>query len=240
MPKALHGAIIAIIIVAIMFSALILILKYNEKGETNMPFNVSKISIISSANAEDIEDNKNTWNKSVGQDNDIYIYIEKNENYKKTETIDKIILNNFSILEKPKKGELFIYRPSENEKSIFENIDNYKINEVIFIGDQATNLKNLKISNQGGMIALRISNQNIGRFISNDKEIKHKDLLSKINILEEDIKAKISFNFNMILSSGKKFDAQILLDLPAGDIIEDGQSSKEIKDLKLVFKRTEN
>lgn len=240
MPKALHIAIITIIIVVIIFTALMLILKYDEKGESNMPFNVSKISIISTADAEDLKDTKNTWNKSVGEDNDIYIYISKNENYQKKEIIEKIILNDFNIVERPQKGELFIYKPSENEKLIFENKNEYKSDEIIFKGEQSTNLKKMQISNQGGMIAFRISNQNIGRFVSNEKEIKHNDLLNKINITEESIKAKVTFNLSIVLTGGRIFKAPVTINLPAEDTIETGQSSKELTDLKLVFKRIEN
>ena len=73
MPKALHISIIALIIVAIGFTAVMLILRYDEKGEENMPFDIAKISIISSINGQDVEDDDNLWNKSVGQDNDIYL-----------------------------------------------------------------------------------------------------------------------------------------------------------------------
>ena len=38
MPKALHIAIIFLIIIAIGFTAVMLILRYDEKGEENMPF----------------------------------------------------------------------------------------------------------------------------------------------------------------------------------------------------------
>ena len=59
MPKALHISIIVLIIVAIVFTAIMLILRYDEKGEENMPFDISKISVISSINAQDMEDDKN-------------------------------------------------------------------------------------------------------------------------------------------------------------------------------------
>ena len=191
MQKALHVAIIAVIIVAIGFTALMLFLKYQVNGETNMPFVVSKISIISTANSEDIKDNKNTWNKAVGEDNDIYIYIDKNENYKKTDTIKEILIDNISIVKEPLKGQVYIYKPSNNKNAIFENKEEYKSNEIVFTGEQETEIKELKISNQGGIIAFRVSNQNIGKFISNEKEIKHEDLLNKINITEDEIKMKI-------------------------------------------------
>ena len=146
MPKALHISIIVLILVAIGFTAIMLILRYDEKGEENMPFDISKISIISSINAEDIEDNKNLWNKSVGEDNDIYIYIEKNKNYHKTEAIEKIVLNNFIINQSPQKGEITIYKPSNNEKELFENVPEYNSEEIIFTGEQLTKIKELKIA----------------------------------------------------------------------------------------------
>lgn len=237
MQKALHVAIIAVIIVAIGFTALMLFLKYQVNGETNMPFVVSKISIISTANSEDIKDNKNTWNKAVGEDNDIYIYIDKNENYKKTDTIKEILIDNISIVKEPLKGQVYIYKPSNNKNAIFENKEEYKSNEIVFTGEQETEIKELKISNQGGIIAFRVSNQNIGKFISNEKEIKHEDLLNKINITEDEIKMKIYFNITMSLSSGKKFKSEVTLDLPVEDTIETGKSSKEITDYKFIFKR---
>lgn len=240
MPKALHISIIALIIVAIGFTAVMLILRYDEKGEENMPFDISKISIISSINGQDVEDDDNLWNKSVGQDNDIYIYIEKNDNYKKTETIEKIVLNNFKISQKPQKGELTIYKPSNNEKELFENINENKAEEIIFTGEQLTKIKELKISNQGGIVAFRLANQNIGKYVSNDNEIDYKDLLKKINIKEEDIKANISFDVNIVLADSKQFKSTIDLELPAEGIVESGKSSIEFMGKDFVFKRIEN
>ena len=240
MPKALHISIIILILVAIGFTAMMLILRYDEKGEENMPFDISKISIISSINGQDIEDNNNLWNKSVGQDNDIYIYIEKNKNYNKTETIEKIVLNNFKISNNPKKGQLSIYKPSNNEKELFENIDQYKSDEIVFTGEQLTKIKELKISNQGGIVAFRLANQNLGSFVSNDKEIDYKDLLKKINILEQDIKVNVSFDVTIVLSEDKQFKSTIELDLPIEGIVETGKSSKEILGKDFVFKRAEN
>lgn len=241
MKKALHISIISVIIVAIIFTALMIILKYDEKGETNMPFDVSKISIISTVDAQDLQDGKNTWNKSIGQDNDIYIYIDKNENYKKTETIEKIEIDNFQINEKPQKGKISIYKPSSNEKVIFENTNEYKVDEITFLGEQSTNMKKLQISNQGGIIQFRVANEDLGNFVSSGEQvIEYKDLLKKINITEEELKTKISFDMNIILGEGKQFKATINLEIPAENIVETGKSSKEMTDLDIVFKRVEN
>ena len=240
MPKALHVSIIVLIIVAIIFSAIMLILRYDEKGEENMPFDVSKISIISSINGQDIEDSNHLWNKAVGQDNDIHLYIEKNKNYKETETIDKVVLNNFVISESPKKGTILFFQPSNNEKEFFENIDKYKTEEIIYTGAQLTNWKELKISNQGGLIAFRVANQNLGTYVSNEKEIDYKNLLKKINIKEEDIKLKMSFDVSIVLTGEKQYKTTVDIELPAKGIVETGKEGIEINGKDLVFKRVEN
>ena len=240
MPKALHISIIVLIIVAIVFTAIMLILRYDEKGEENMPFDISKISVISSINAQDLEDDKNLWNKSVGQDNDIYIYIEKNKNYKKTETIEKINLDNFKIEKKQQKKQIVNYRKWNNEKEIFENTDEYKSEEITFTGEQLTKIQELKISNQGGIIAIRIANQNLGNYVSNDEEIDYKDLLKKINVAEEEIKTNISFDVTIKLTESKQFKTNINVDLPVEGVIENGKSSKEMEGKDFVFKRVEN
>ena len=240
MKKALHVAIISVIIVAIAFTALMIFLNYDKNGETNMPFNISKISIISTTDAEDVEDKGNRWNKIVELDNDVYIYIEKNKDYKKTEAIKEIVINNFKIIKAPKVGEIATYRPSTNEKEIFENIEEYKTEEIVFSGDQKTNIQNLKISNQGGQIAFRCANQNLGNFISNEEEINYNDLLKKTNINYEEVESEISFDINIVLENGKKFKSTIQIQMPEENIIKDGKSSKEISGKEFVFKRIEN
>lgn len=239
MPKALHIAIIFLIIIAIGFTAVMLILRYDEKGEENMPFDISKISVISSINGQDVKDKENLWNKAVGQDNDVYIYIEKNNNYIKTEAIEKIILNNFKIDSTPKKGEISFYKPSNNEKELFENTDESKVEEIVFSGEQSTKLQELKISNQGGIVAFRIANKNLGNYVSNEKEIDYNNLLKKINITDEQIKTNISFDTTIVLAEGRSFKTTINLELPVEGVIENGKSSKEINGKDFVFKMVE-
>lgn len=239
MPKALHIAIIFLIIIAIGFTAVMLILRYDEKGEENMPFDISKISVISSINGQDVKDKENLWNKAVGQDNDVYIYIEKNNNYIKTEAIEKIILNNFKIDSTPRKGEISFYKPSNNEKELFENTDESKVEEIVFSGEQSTKLQELKISNQGGIVAFRIANKNLGNYVSNEKEIDYNNLLRKINITYEQIKTNISFDTTIVLAEGRSFKTTINLELPVEGVIENGKSSKEINGKDFVFKMVE-
>ena len=240
MKKAIYVAIIAVIIVAIAFTALMLILKYDEKGEENMPFNITKISLISTTDASHVEDKKNLWHKSVEQDNDIYIYVEKNKEYQKTETIKSIKIDNFKIIEKPKKGEISIYKPSNNEKQIFENKEEYKTEQIIVNGTQKTEIQAENISNQGGIIAFRIANQKLGNYISNEKEINYDELLKKIKITYEEIKSKISFDLTIQLENEKQFKTTVELDIPLEKVIQQGKDSKEIENPNCIFKRIEN
>lgn len=239
--KILHICIIITIIVAIAFAALILILQYDENGETNMPFEISKITIISTTDAQDVEDDENLWNELVSQNNDIYIDIKKNDDYRETQIIDNVVINNFNIVNEPAKGEITIYRPSTSELQTFENTEEYLTNEIIVTGEQATNIQNLQISNQGGRIAFRCSNNNLGSYVSNDgDELDYSKLLEKIGITNEDLKAKVSFDIEILLTNGKGFKTTVELDLPVDGVVSTGKSSTEITDLNVVFKRVEN
>lgn len=237
--KIFNLCIIIVIIVFIFFTALILVLKYKENGETNMPFRLSKISVISTVDGKDMEDDSNRWNLNVIQNNDIYLYFSKNENYKKTETIKNITINNIQI-ESPKTGEISIYRPSQNENAITKNIDENIASEIVYVGDKQTNIRELKVSNQGGIIAFRCANNNIGTFISNDEEVlEYKNLLTKLNVNEEDLKTRICFDIIIELNSGVKFKAESVEAIfPVDGIKEKGTTSMEITDIDaIIFKR---
>lgn len=240
--KIFNLCIIIVIIVAIVFTAFVMVLRYRENGETNMPFNLSKISIISTIDGKDIEDSENRWNLRVTQNNDIYIYINKNEDYKKTETIKNITINNFQI-EEPKIGEITIYKPAQNENAITKNSEENIASEIIFTGGKETNIRDLKISNQGGIIAFRFANNDVGTFISNDEEfLDYKNLLTKLNIDENNLQAKICFDITIELNSGKKYRAEsVEAKIPVEGIKEQGTTSTELTDLDaIIFKRIEN
>lgn len=237
--KIFNLCMIFVIIIFIFFAALILVLRYRENGETNMPFILSKVSIISTIDGKDMEDNDNRWNLKVCQNNDIYLYISKNDTYKKTETIKKIIINNMQI-ENPRIGEITIYKPSKNENAITKNIDDNVANEIIFMGEKETNIRELKVSNQGGIIAFRCANNNVGNFISNDEEsIEYKDLLTKLNINEDDLKVRICFDIIIELNSGVRYKAESVEAIfPVDGIKEKGTTSVELTDLDaIIFKR---
>ncbi len=241
--RIFHICIICVIIVVIVFIAVMFILNYNVKGETNMPFQVQKISVISSTDGQNVENSEYKWNKNIMVNNDIYIYVEKNEQYKKKETISSVKIDNFNIIKKPQIGEIKIYKQTANDKLLFENIDDYVVNELEFIGSNTTDTKKLQISNQGGVLNFRCGLNNIGTYLSNDDtEINYDYLLKKLNIDETSINAEVAFDITITLDSGKVFKAEnIILKVPNDSIVENGRVGKEYSVLEeIVFKRIEN
>lgn len=240
--KIFHICMFIIIIAIIFFIVGIIMLRYHVEGERDMPFEISNIKIISSVEGVDQEDKENKWNVSINQNNDIYIYVEKNQDYKDTEVIENIIIDNFLITRKNEIGTSKIYMPSNNLTRIFENTEDFNTQSIKFNGDLEQNIKELKISNQGGLLIFRVSNDNVGTYISNeDGEIKHNELLKKINLKESDFEEEVSFDITINLSYKKSYKANIKLNITPSDFSADGSSYQEINDLSnIVFKRVEN
>ena len=240
--KIFHIIAIILIVFVILCIAGILILRYQVEGESNMPFKITKISIVESVEGKESEGAVEKWNLNVNQNNDIYVYIEKNANYGKTEIIDEIEINTINISKQNEKGELKLYKPVEDEKRMFINSAENEITEITYKGELESNIKQQKISNQGGIIAFRYAINNISQYISEiDEQINHSQLLKLTNITQEDLQTKLSFNIIIKLTSGKKYQATINLDVPTDEIIEKGTVGKEITELDdIVFKRIEN
>ena len=238
--KQFHIIMLLFIIFAILFVVGIISLKYNVEGEGNLPFYISKISIISNVEGTDVEDNTNKWNLQVNQNNDIYLYIKKNDDYKDTEIIENVKLNNFNIEQNSKIGEIKLLKPDSNVESvIFKNITENEVDNIEYIGDMDSSIKEMKISNQGGLVVFRYAINNIGNYISNDDEqINHSELLKKLNVNNEDLKFKVSFDIYITLDGGKVYKSNIELELPVNDVVNQGTQSMEYTDLEnIVFKR---
>lgn len=239
--KQFHIFMVIFIIFIIISIFGLISLKYNVEGEVNLPFYLSKISVISSVEGiDDKSDSENKWNLNVNQNNDIYLYIKKNDNYKDTEIIKSIRLDNFNIENNTKVGNIMLLKPDSTVDSvIFKNTTENEVNSIEFMGSIDSSIKDLKISNQGGLVIFRYAINNIGNYISNeDQEINHKDLLKKLNINNEDLKFKVSFDIYIDLNSGKSYKSATRLELPVDDIVNEGIQSVEYTDLKdIVFKR---
>ena len=88
------------ITISILFAVMMYLLTYHEEGEANIPFKISKIVVVSSTdgvqnNAQQV--NGAQWAIDVNQNNDIYLYIDKNKNYGKTELIENVKNSYFNI-----------------------------------------------------------------------------------------------------------------------------------------------
>ena len=240
--KIFHIIMIIGMIFVILCVAGILILRYQVEGESNMPFKITKISIVETVEGNAIQGATEKWNLNVNQNNDIYVYIEKNSSYGKTEIIEEVEINNIIIDKQKEKGELNLYKPVVDEKRMFINATENEITQITYKGEIESNIKEQKISNQGGIIAFRYGINNLSQYVSeNDEQIDHSQLLKLTNITKEDLQTKLSFNIIIKLTSGKKYQATINLDLPTDEIIEKGTIGKEITELDgIIFKRIEN
>ena len=169
-------------------------------------------------------------------------YIEKNQNYDKQEAIKAITIDNINVQKDEEKGSIKFYKPNISENgTIFSNIEENLIQSIEYEGAMESDIKNLKISNQGGKVVFRYANDNIAEYVSNDEEINHSELLKKSNITEENLKAKLTFDFTIKTEAGKEYKANISLSMPVGSVIDNGTASNEITDMSnVIFKRTKN
>lgn len=240
--RIFHSVIIAVIIVAILCIGGMFILRYQVEGEANMPFKISKISIIESVEGTESEGAGEKWNFNVDENNDIYIYLEKNSSYGKTEIIESVDVKNINATKTNEAGNIKFYSPVSNEKRMFINSEENEITEITYKGDLESNIKEQKISNQGGIIAFRYAINNISQYISQDAEqIDHSQLLKLTNITQEDLQTTLTFDIIISLTSGKKYQAPISIDIPIDEIIEKGTVGIDKTDLNnIIFKRIEN
>lgn len=230
---------IAVIVLAIIITGIIT-MKYYVEGETNMPFTLSKITVVSTAEGVQNDGALEKWNLSIFQNNDVYFSIEKNENNKEEEIIESISIENIQITKAPSIGEIKTYMPNSLDGRLFSYAQEYVLpeNKLTFKGATKSNSKTLEIGNQGGTAVIRFSNTGIGNYISDeDEEIKHDgSLLYKTDATMESLRFEINFDFVIYLKN-KSYVSNISLSLPCGEnLLEEGTCSKEITE-GFVFKR---
>ena len=217
-------------------------IKYHVEGEKNIPFKITKFMVVSSAQTQELELNDKLYQANIIQNNDIYIAIEKNENYKKQDAIRKIIFNNFSITNQENIGSMKIYRTSLEDMK-YSYIEKYEIADSLeFVGDLNTNLKmeNMTVSNQGGLLEFSIVLDDLGKITYTENENIASDgtLIKRLNLDINDIKKMVSFDMIIELTSGKTFKSTITLELPTGDITQNGVCTNENVDSNsFIFKR---
>ena len=240
MVKNLFKRIIIIaIILAVVGVVSYIMLRYDAEGEKSMPFSLGKILIISTVDGHVNEDQQNIWNIGVEQVNDVYIYIEKNID--KDLTIKQIKLENFQLNKDVSRGVVKLLRPTGDLPNLYTySQEDYFSKDLTYIGSSIDDMKSLEVSNEGGVLGFRLSLTDLGNFISNDAEQITYDgsLLSGLGINNEEIKFNVSFDIIITTSENVNFKGTINLDLPIGNIIENGTENKEISDFEnIVFKR---
>ena len=232
-------SLILAIIFILIFIIFLIILKYELEGEKreDLPFYIDKISLVSTADG--LQDENNTeflWKGDLLQINDIYITISKNENLQNN-ILENVILENFELTY-PEKGNINFCRIIKNEDTsnnyIIENLNQYK-----FIGGESTSLEELTISNQGGNIGLRIINNDLGTYESNEEEINYDGrILNLENIKNDEIKFKIKFDILLEIFDGNRYKTNVELELPVGDILTNGVEVIEYESINnLIYRR---
>lgn len=216
-----------------------IMLKYEVEGEKKLPYNISKIFVISTVEGMPTDDGENIWNINVKQANDLYFYIEKNDVTE--ETIKQITIENFSLIKSPSKGEVTIYRPTGDLENLYTYSEQNYLNESLtYTGAAIDDLKTLEIANTGGVIGYRVALNNLGTYISNDStEITYDGkLLQNIGVTVEDIKLELTFDILIETNKNVTYKGTISVALPGEDLIEKGASNFEVKDFEqVIFKR---
>ena len=232
---------VAVTVLVLIFIAIIMI-KYEVEGEQNMPFKLSKIIVVSTAEGVEQQGTDKKWAFNIFQNNDIYFYIDKNNEYKseKQMYIDSVSIENIEVINSPQIGEIKAYMPNSSEGRMYSYAEDSIVDEVLkYNGATRSDSRNLKIGNQGGNIAIRFSNTGIGKYESNDDEqiVHDGTLIKKLEKTTDEIKFTVNFDFIIVINKNK-YKAKITLDLPCGDIVENGTANYEKSDMKdIIFKR---
>lgn len=234
--------------IAIIFFIIILcvvgfiVIRYQVVGEENMPFELSKMVIISTAEGNENKQNEENlkWNIDINQNNDIYLFIDKNEKKDNKAIIDSVSIDNIKVVSNPAIGDIKVYMPNSEDGRLFVNKSNFEVlKSLTYKGSKNNNEKNLEIGNQGGKIVIRFSNNNVASYKSNDDiEIVHDGtLLEKTGLSLDDIKFKV--NFDLVIKVGKvTYKTNMDIELPYDDILSKGTTQIEKTDLSdIIFKR---
>ena len=216
-----------------------IMIKYDVEGEKVLPFSINKILLVSTVDGNVVDDPENIWNIEVTQVNDIYMYLEKT--IEDEQTIKEIRVENFTQNKRPVKGNLKVLRPTGELSNLYTYSEQDYLNEgITYLGASIDDLKNLEISNNGGMLGFRVSIEELGTYISNEDETITYDgkLLSNLGINLEEIQFNLSFDIIITTSNNISYKGTMNLDMPINTVIEQGSSSIELTNFSdVVFER---
>ncbi|MBR4260359.1 MAG: hypothetical protein IKQ33_00150 [Clostridia bacterium] len=259
--------IIFLIAVVIAFAGFT-VLKYQVEGEKKVPFQIGKIIVISSATTTEkdtvneeaqqqaegeapqdgntqsqqpVEPEENyVWNEKVVQTNDVYIYLDKNSDYKGEQAIKKVRIENIKILENVKIGKIQVYMPNSLNDGLYKYVNDYLVSTTLtYTGSNADNKKALQINNQGGCVCISFANMGLDNYRSNDEQELPQGgtILEKLNITNEDLKFKVSFDL-VIEVQDKTYKTTVTLDMPIDGVINQKETYTTIENFeKTIYKR---
>ena len=187
------------------------------------------------------EDNS-IWKFDVIQTSDIYISIEKNEaNIKKDEKIKSVSIANIQIENGPQKGKIKAFMPNSLDGEKYDYSEEYIIKDSLtYRGSSESNLQNLQISENGGIIGISVANIELGEYASGeDTEITYDGtLLAKLGITDEELKSKLIFDLIIELDDGKKYSGKVSFEINCDGLVESGKAQLELNDFNdVIFKR---
>lgn len=212
-------------------------IKYHFIGEVNMPFKPKELLVISAceglASSEASEEYR--WNLDLVQYNDIYINFGKMND-------DDVHIRNVRVENLKFEGidGVKAYMPSPKEDTKFEYSDEYEISSSLtYKGGIQDDRKNLQISSKGGSIVFRVANFNLGKLQSNADEIIYDGrLLKEKEVSLEELKFTLKFDIVLDTSNSIEYRGTFEVELPCGNIIEEGTSKIDKTDLSdVIFKR---
>lgn len=236
-----HKIMISVIILTIMIITGLVILRYEVEGEYTMPYEIEKISIISSSEGTWIDDSEYKWSYDVSQINDIYIYINENEEKNtKLNVIEEIEITDIQVKALHENDQKFeIYKPDEeNNIKTFLNEEDNIVTDLIFYGDYENEIQNMKVGYQGGMIGFRCSNTSVGVVESDEEEIDHLKFLEIAKVEDENLAATVIFTLKIKLKEGVTYVGEIEIEIPVEGVTEDGITSIEKTNIdNTIFKR---
>ena len=126
------------VLVLILIIIAIIMIKYEVEGEQNMPFKLSKIIVVSTAEGVEQQGTDKKWAFNIFQNNDIYFYIDKNNEYKseKQMYIDSVSIENIEVINSPQIGEIKAYMPNSSEGRMYSYAEDSIVDEVLKYNEQ--------------------------------------------------------------------------------------------------------
>lgn len=183
------------------------------------------------------------WDFDVIQTNDIYISIDRNQaNIKNDEKIKSVTIDGIRVEKMPQKGKLKPYMPNSLEGDRFKYTSDFVVRDgLTYRGAAEGNFKNLKVCENGGIVAISFANPDVGKFTSNDEneEITYNGtLLNKLGVKDEEVECTVSFDLEIELNDGKKYVGRISVDIKCDKLAEEGRSQMGITNFDdVIFKR---